>query len=218
MIKEVAFNIIVFIWERLKKEESSKLKQLSKSYPKEYENLDNKIKNFDYSGSVRSINSILHINNCIEAFSFGLQQEYEDVKHSAFNFIRVNWKSIQKEESRLNLLSSIVGPIEYQNLIGKFGRPRPIFFPGKRPLKVSTELAEIIGLERATISDCVKRLWAYVKEKNLQDPENKQFIIPDSKMAKVFGVDKMRGFSMAKYIHLYHLSNLSDFDLLYYYT
>ena len=214
MIKEVAFNIIVFIWERLKKEESSKLKQLSKSYPKEYENLDNKIKNFDYSGSVRSINSILHINNCIEAFIFGFQQKHDRLKRLAFNFIRDNWNCIQTQESRLNLLSSIVGLIKYQNLIEKFGRPamseKEAF---TIPMRVSTELAEVIGLERASRTECVMRLQAYIKEKKLQDPENKQFIIPDSKMAKIFGVNKMKGYTMFQHLR-HHLFLISDFDLL----
>merc|ERR1712018_663342 len=46
----------------------------------------------------------------------------------------------------------------------------------------------------------LKLLWAYIKKNNLQDPDNKQYFIPDKKMAKVFGSDKMRGFGMAKHI------------------
>ena len=38
-----------------------------------------------------------------------------------------------------------------------------------------------------------------------QDPENKQFFKPDKKMAKVFGEDKLRAFSMSKYLSA-HLS------------
>ena len=106
IIKEMAFNIIVFIWERLQKDESSKLKQFFENYPKEYENLGNEIKNFNYSSRSMPV-SVLHINNCIEAFSFGLQQEHENVKLSAFDFIRANWKLIQKEESSRLLLSFI---------------------------------------------------------------------------------------------------------------
>merc|ERR1712077_120455 len=45
-----------------------------------------------------------------------------------------------------------------------------------------------------------KLLWAYIKKNNLQDPDNKQYFIPDKKMAKVFGSEKMRGFGMAKSI------------------
>ena len=53
------------------------------------------------------------------------------------------------------------------------------------PMKVSPELAAIIGMKEASRAQCVKHLWAYLKEHNLQDPENKQFFTPDKKMAKV---------------------------------
>ena len=110
-------------------------------------------------------------------------------------------------------MSSIVGPIEYQNLKGKIESPMPSYILEGRPQRVSSELAEVIGLERATPHECIRRLWAYIKEKNLQDPENKQFFIPDSKMAKVFGVNKFKGFSMGQHL-IHHLSHISDFELL----
>ena len=53
------------------------------------------------------------------------------------------------------------------------------------PMKVSPELAAIIGVKEASRAQCVKHLWAYLKANNLQDPENKQFFFPDKKMAKV---------------------------------
>ena len=40
---------------------------------------------------------------------------------------------------------------------------------------------------------------------SFQDPDNKQYFLPDKKMAKVFGADKLRGFGMAKHIGA-HLS------------
>merc|ERR1711874_941742 len=49
-------------------------------------------------------------------------------------------------------------------------------------LNVSAELAKIIGTkkgEKISRPQCVKRLWAYLKEKELQDPENKQWFAPD---------------------------------------
>ena len=54
-------------------------------------------------------------------------------------------------------------------------------------------------------AECVKQLWAYIKKHNLQDPENKQFFFPDKTMAKVFGSDRLRAFSMSKHIGA-HLS------------
>eukprot|EP00088_Acartia_fossae_P046994 TRINITY_DN5089_c0_g1_i11.p2 TRINITY_DN5089_c0_g1~~TRINITY_DN5089_c0_g1_i11.p2 ORF type:complete len:106 (-),score=56.77 TRINITY_DN5089_c0_g1_i11:238-555(-) len=72
-----------------------------------------------------------------------------------------------------------------------------------KPLNMSPELAAIIGKEKGEMvsrSEAVKRLWAYLKEKKLQDPDNKQFFTPDKTMQPVFGTEKIRAFSMAKYL------------------
>merc|ERR1712147_153405 len=55
-----------------------------------------------------------------------------------------------------------------------------------KPMKLSAELADIVGNKEASRAECIKQLWAYIKKNNLQDPENKQFFNPDKKMAKVF--------------------------------
>ena len=68
------------------------------------------------------------------------------------------------------------------------------------PNKLSDDLADIVGVDEASRAELNKLLWAYIKEKGLQDPENKQFFTPDKKMAKIFGKDKIKGFSMAKYL------------------
>ena len=58
------------------------------------------------------------------------------------------------------------------------------------PLRVSQELAAIIGrkgpyLRVTSRVQCLAHLWAYLREHNLQDPEDKRFFTPDVKMAKV---------------------------------
>ena len=55
-----------------------------------------------------------------------------------------------------------------------------------KPMKLSADLAEVVGKKEASRAECIKQLWAYIKKNNLQDPENKQFFNPDKKMAKVF--------------------------------
>ena len=70
-------------------------------------------------------------------------------------------------------------------------------------LNVSKKLAAIIGTadgEKISRPQVVKRLWAYLKEHNLQDPENKQFFTPDAKMEPVFGNERIKAFSMSKYL------------------
>ena len=54
-----------------------------------------------------------------------------------------------------------------------------------KPMKLSPELADIVGKKEASRAECIKQLWAYIKKHNLQDPENKQYFTPDKKMAKV---------------------------------
>ena len=46
----------------------------------------------------------------------------------------------------------------------------------------------------------MKRVWAYAKEKKLQDPEDKLCFTPDETMAPVFGNKKICGFGMWKYL------------------
>merc|ERR1712109_329040 len=68
-----------------------------------------------------------------------------------------------------------------------------------KPMKLSDDLAAVVGQKQASRAECIKQLWAYLKKNNLQDPENKQYFTPDKKMAKIFGTEKIRGFGMAKF-------------------
>merc|ERR1712156_187236 len=74
-----------------------------------------------------------------------------------------------------------------------------------KPMKLSPELADIVGQKEASRAECIKQLWAHLKKNNLQDPANKQFFTPDKKMAKIFGTDRIRAFGMAKFLSA-HLS------------
>merc|ERR1712002_498612 len=71
------------------------------------------------------------------------------------------------------------------------------------PMTVSKDLAEIIGTakgEKISRPQVTKKLWAYLKDKKLQDPDNRQWFTPDETMAPVFGTEKIKCFSMAKYL------------------
>ena len=56
-----------------------------------------------------------------------------------------------------------------------------------KPLTVSPELAEVVGKGPMPRSEVVKKLWVYIKGKNLQDPKNKRNIVADESLKKVFG-------------------------------
>ena len=69
-----------------------------------------------------------------------------------------------------------------------------------KPMKLSNDLADIVGKKEASRGECIRELWVYIKKNDLQDPANKQFFKPDKKMAKVFGTDRVRGFGMLKFL------------------
>ena len=72
-----------------------------------------------------------------------------------------------------------------------------------KPLSLSDELTDLLAVKKGdklSRPEVVKKLWAYIKEKKLQDPENKQFFKPDKKMEPIFGKEKIRAFGMAKYL------------------
>ena len=86
--------------------------------------------------------------------------------------------------------------------------PTPAAFTKK--FKLSKDLSAIIGMKKASRSEIVKELWTYLKNNNLKDSEARQWFTPDNKMAKVFGVEKMKGFAMTKLINSHLSEELLD--------
>lgn len=56
-----------------------------------------------------------------------------------------------------------------------------------KPLNVSADLAAVVGNGPLPRSEVVKKLWVYIKEKGLQDSQNKRNINADEALKKVFG-------------------------------
>lgn len=54
-------------------------------------------------------------------------------------------------------------------------------------LKLSDELAAVVGEKELSRGEVMKKIWAYIKEHNCQDPNDKRKIIPDEKLAAIFG-------------------------------
>lgn len=75
-----------------------------------------------------------------------------------------------------------------------------------QPLKVSEELAAVVGKGPMPRTEVTKQIWVYIKKHKLQDEKNKRNIIPDEKLAKVFGSKKaINMFEMTKLVSK-HLS------------
>ena len=75
-----------------------------------------------------------------------------------------------------------------------------------KPLTISADLAAIVGKGPMPRSEVVKKLWVYIKGKNLQDPKAKRIIVADADLKKVFGGKaKVDMFEMTKLVSK-HLS------------
>lgn len=75
-----------------------------------------------------------------------------------------------------------------------------------QPMKVSDALAAVVGKGPMPRTEVTKKLWAYIKKHNNQDPKNKRDIIPDANLEKVFGTKKpVNMFQMTKLVNN-HLS------------
>jgi len=65
-----------------------------------------------------------------------------------------------------------------------------------KPLKPSPQLAAVIGPDPVPRTEATKRLWAYIKEHNLQNPANKRNILCDQKLQAVMGKSEVTMFEM----------------------
>lgn len=73
------------------------------------------------------------------------------------------------------------------------------------PLKPSTQLAVVVGNKPLPRTQVVKKLWAYIKKKNLQDKKNRRNINADTALKAVFKKGTVNMFEMTKLVSK-HLS------------
>ena len=212
-LKMSAFSIIAFNWKMLQDDKEMKLKILSKDHPKEYDTLMKEMKNL---GSPKS--DMIDFNNCIDAYVFGL-------KFAAFEIIRENSDKIQTKqfESRLEKMSENY-PNEYKTLKRKVDQLTYLRIKhrslDKRTIEIGTikeskkshaqkdiklikelrtyelspELFDIVGKSPATVYECKEKLFTYISFHQLRDPRlhsGVQYFIPDNKLAKIFGCNPL---------------------------
>lgn len=70
-----------------------------------------------------------------------------------------------------------------------------------KPLILSPALSAFFdGETKMSRPEITKRMWAYIKANDLQDPSDKRYIVCDSKMREIFRQDKVHMFTMTKLI------------------
>ena len=83
--------------------------------------------------------------------------------------------------------------------VNKDGQPaKPNGFT--KPVKLAPDLAAWMGSDTASRPEITKKIWAYIKERNLQDPSNKQYALSDETLKALTGEDRFLVFGFGKLI------------------
>ncbi|XP_052725578.1 upstream activation factor subunit spp27 isoform X5 [Vigna angularis] len=79
---------------------------------------------------------------------------------------------------------------------------------------LSPQLQEFMGAPEMARTEVVKQIWAYIRERNLQDPNNRRNIICDDRMRALFNVNSINMFQMNKVLskHIWPLDSDDDSD------
>lgn len=76
-----------------------------------------------------------------------------------------------------------------------------------KPMILSDKMARFMGLKIAARTAVTKQLWIYIKEHNLQKPENKRAINMDATLKNLFGNNELTMFTMNKLLNM-HLTKI----------
>ena len=68
-------------------------------------------------------------------------------------------------------------------------------------MQLSPELEAVVGEGPLTRAEVTKKIWDYIKEKNLQNPSNKRNVLADDKLRAVFNKDEVTMFEMTKLVN-----------------
>ncbi len=70
----------------------------------------------------------------------------------------------------------------------------------QQPLRPSAELAAVVGPDPLPRGEVVSKVWEYIKQHGLQNPENRREIIADAKLEPIFGAKKASMFEMNRHL------------------
>jgi chromatin remodeling complex protein RSC6 len=121
--------------------------------------------------------------------------------------MREMFGQLEKKTKKLNHVIDMVVKKEQKSTSNKSKRERkPCGFAVSS--KVTPEMCEFMGKENGTLIsriEITKYLNLYIKEQGLENPENKQIIVPDEKLWKILGdearEEKITHFTIQKYLN-----------------
>ena len=79
---------------------------------------------------------------------------------------------------------------------GAAKKPNPL----QKPVQPSKELAAVVGDQPLPRGEVVKKVWDYIKQHQLQNPDNGREILADPTLEAVFGQKKVTMFEMNKHL------------------
>jgi chromatin remodeling complex protein RSC6 len=79
-------------------------------------------------------------------------------------------------------------------------KPAPKTAAFMKAMTPSPELAAIVGTQPLPRTEVTKRLWDYIKARNLQNPANKRNVLCDAPLKAVMGKDEVTMFEMTKLV------------------
>lgn len=112
--------------------------------------------------------------------------------------VTVELKAAKKEHDRMKKI------VERTESKRAKARSNPNGFA--KPAKITDELCDFLTVPRGTLisrTDVTRKINAYIKDHNLNKPENKRFILPDVKLRKILGTnpnEEISYFQLQKYI------------------
>ena len=134
-----------------------------------------------------------------------LQLQFNDsqqILKTLHNNVKILYKEVLKERKELQKKS---------NKNNKKKKKKNSLSGFAVPTKITKELAEFLNLEHDTEisrTDVTSLICKYIKDNNLQNPDNKKIIIPDEKLKKLFNgylgeEDQLEFFNIQSYLK-YH--------------
>jgi|SRR5687768_16071121 chromatin remodeling complex protein RSC6 len=69
------------------------------------------------------------------------------------------------------------------------------------PVTPDGALSQVVGSKPLPRTELTKKLWAYIKKNNLQDPKNRRMIKSDDNLRPIFGKPQVNMFEMTKLVN-----------------
>jgi upstream activation factor subunit UAF30 len=71
-----------------------------------------------------------------------------------------------------------------------------------KAMQPDADLGAVVGSQPQPRTEVTKKIWAYIKKNNLQDPNERRMIVADDKLKKVFGgKGRVSMFEMTKHVN-----------------